>query len=673
MKPKLRRAKNKSGRHFLFAILLLAVEIPAEAQVITPKLHKKDGAVSVEIWDASRPIFASDSTLKIFIAGKEFPAIFTRTKSHAKKIELAGAAIGGLSVSETFESLNPSLIRRTTSFTAKTNLTFFAILEYRPQLSGEYFSFHRRETKPVCYNQENNGAWAGGPSVTWPKRADGIEDNSQTFPLAAVLSEGILYGVIGDSPAFTQNRSYQVIDPPHHFLRLQNGDERASVKVGIDGHEVAFDHQQTLRAGETLTWTTYIFSSPARSQYDVQLAAHLALANAKGWNHSAVEAISRNIGYFLCRRNLLHWGEQSGSIIISGISYGWKQWSSDSFYTALGLQEPKISQQAYNGLFLSRLTYEDNAQLYLIWSALMKRNGGQINRELTRQAFAFIRQHEENGAFIPPRTRPNLSNGQPDFFGKTYMDLFFYGDGDCPSSDQGFHCAALVAAKELGFAVKESDIERAAKVYREMFNQAGGYFQTSRQLKHIISQDALMGEVLGYALFGRKFLPDETVRRHIVTVEKGKTPHGLRVFCQPDGSLLPVSEYGRTNAPNPSFSEATQGAYISGGSWFFCDALTYLAGTIHGVDTEAMQQWRIERELRDQPSFKEYLHTVTGAPGGNILYSWNSAYWYLRQQCRHRLGVRGEDKMLHQVDENIGVKQMNHRLVLDPTAVRLQP
>ncbi|MGZ4974301.1 MAG: hypothetical protein ACXWDN_16190 [Limisphaerales bacterium] len=648
------------------AILLFALETPAESQVLTLKIQKKTDAASVEIWDANRPVFASDSGLKIFIAGKEFPVNFARTKLHGKKIELTGASIAGLSVSETFESLNSSLIRRTTSFTAKTNLSFHAILEYRPQLPGEYFSFHRRETKPVCYNQENSGAWAGGPNVAWPKRADGIEDNSQTFPLAAVLSEGILYGVIGDSPAFTQNRSYQIIDPQRHFLRLQNGDDRAPVKLGIDGHEVSFDHQQSLHAGETLTWTTYIFASPARSQYDVQLAAHLALANAKGWNHSVVEAISRNIGYFLCRRNLLNWGEQSDSIIISGISYGWKQWGSDSFYTALGLQEPKISQQAYNGLYLARLTYEDNAQLYLIWSALLKRNGGKINRELAQQAFSFIRKHEENGAFIPPPTRPNLPNGKPDLFGKTYMDLFFYDNGDCPSSDQGFHCAALVAAKEIGFAVNESDIERASNVYRQMFNNAGGYFQTSRQLKHIISQDALMGEVLGYSLFGRKFLRDETVRRHIATVEKGKTPHGLRVFCQPDGSLLPVSEYGRTNAPNPNFSEAQQGAYISGGSWFFCDALTYLAGTIHGVDTEAMQQWRIERELRDQPSFKEYLHTGTGAPGGNLLYSWNSAYWYLRQQCRSRLGIRGEDMMLQNVSEKLEVTHAKGQLFLKP-------
>ncbi len=647
----------------LFLIVLLA-SLAANAQALMPKLGKHAGNKTVEIWDSSRPVFLlsqlGQSGLKINMAGKESVVVFSRAKAQKNLIELKNGSIGALQVSESFESLNPSLIRRTTRFTAKSNVTFFAVLEYFPQVEGDFYSFHRRETKAVCYNQESSGQWAGGPAVAWPSA--GIEENSQLFPLAAVMSDGMVYGVFADSPAFSENRSYQFIDPQNKSLRLQNGDHRAAVKLGIDARDVSFNHEQTLLSGETLTWTTYIFSSPAKSQYELQLAAHLALANANHWNGSAVEAISRNIGYLLCRRNLLNWGTNSDTIIISGNSYGWKQWGSDSFYAGLGLQQPKIFQNAYNGLFLARLTYEDNAQLYLIWSALMKRTGGKVNDELARQAFAFIRKQETNGAFIPPRLRENFPDGKPNLGWRTYMDLFFYDDGDCPASDQGFHCAALVAAKELGFSITENDIERAAKVYREMFNVEGGYFATSRQLQHIVSQDVLMGEVLGYAFFGRKFLPDELVRRHVATVEKGKTPHGLRIFCQPDGSLLPVAEYGRANAPNPLITEARQGAYVSGGSWFFCDALTYLAGMIHGVDTETMQQWRIERELRDQPSFKEYLHTMTGAPEGNLLYSWNSAYWYLRQQCRQRMKSRGEDELLQRVDEKLGVKRIKGEL-----------
>ncbi len=353
-------AKSKNYLHFLLAILLLAAGIPVRAQALRPKIQKKNGNLSIMIWNNSRPVFALDSSLKIVVSAKKFPVIYSQVNSHAKRIELNGSSQCGLNISETLEEINPTLIRRTTSFTAISNLTFYAILEYHPQLTGEFYSFHHCETRPICYNQENCGSWTGNPPAIWSGRADGIKDNSQLFPLAAVLSEGVVYGLIGDCPAFMQNRSFQVIDPYHNMLTLQNGDERVPTKLGI-GAEVSFDYKQTLRAGETLTWTTYIFCSPARSLYDVQLAANLALANSKSWNRSVVEAISRTTVYLLCRRNLLNWGMNSNYIHISGISYGWKQWGDDAFYMSLGLQEPEISQHAYNGLYLDRLVYEDNS------------------------------------------------------------------------------------------------------------------------------------------------------------------------------------------------------------------------------------------------------------------------------------------------------------------------
>ncbi len=68
----------------------------------------------------------------------------------------------------------------------------------------------------------------------------------------------------------------------------------------------------------------------------MQLAAHLALANGKGWNHSALEAILRNTAYLLLRRNLMR-PQEGGYIFTSGISYGWRQWVTDGFCQAVAL------------------------------------------------------------------------------------------------------------------------------------------------------------------------------------------------------------------------------------------------------------------------------------------------------------------------------------------------
>ena len=81
---------------------------------------------------------------------------------------------------------------------------------------------------------------------------------------------------------------------------------------GQKGWEDARDHYQyqmsgwqSLAAGETRRYTTWVFASPARTHYDRQVAMHLAVANAKGWNSGGLEAILRNTSLYLLRRNLM--------------------------------------------------------------------------------------------------------------------------------------------------------------------------------------------------------------------------------------------------------------------------------------------------------------------------------------------------------------------------------
>jgi hypothetical protein len=112
------------------------------------------------------------------------------------------------------------------------------------------------------------------------------------------------------------------------------------------------------------------------------------------------------------------------------------------------------------------MDYEDNSQYYLIWAVLAKRAGGEVNSSLVRRAFDFIRRHERDGFYIPPPLP-----GAPHSKGwKTYMDVLHYDDDDCPASNQGFHCGALMAALELGLPVMEEEIARAIAAYQRIFN-----------------------------------------------------------------------------------------------------------------------------------------------------------------------------------------------------------
>jgi len=184
-----------------------------------------------------------------------------------------------------------------------------------------FYSFLGEEKSTIKYTPGCPGKEFGNP------------DGWQTFPFLGVRTGDKLFWVLGDTPGKWENRSFMKFDKENNQLSLCNGD--GSVKRTVffpfsadatSVYRTTFDGWQHIEQGEIQTWKTWIFSSDVKSLYDVQLVTHLALANARGFNHSCVEAILRNTSYLLLRRNLLR--PESDYIFISGVGYGWKLHSS---------------------------------------------------------------------------------------------------------------------------------------------------------------------------------------------------------------------------------------------------------------------------------------------------------------------------------------------------------
>jgi hypothetical protein len=240
------------------------------------------------------------------------------------------------------------------------------------------------------------------------------------------------------------------------------------------------------------------------------------------------------------------------------------------------------------------------------------------------------------------------------------MDILEYDDDDAPASNQGFHCGALMAARELGLPVTDVDIDKAIAAYQSMFNTKLGFMPTSLKKQDILGQDTLYGATLTYAVFGRKVLTDEQVLTHYRTSEKVKSPYGLRVISQADGSLLPGHD----------------GAYCYGGSWFFCDSGNYLLAGVHGLpaaEVDARLIERIELELASSPAFNEDINTVTGKPHGNTPYADYSVYIWLRKEIRRRLNQSGPDAVGVAIDAQLGVVRQKGMLMLEPERATLRP
>ncbi|OPZ66929.1 MAG: hypothetical protein BWY83_02747 [bacterium ADurb.Bin478] len=270
-----------------------------------------------------------------------------------------------------------------------------------------------------------------------------------------------------------------------------------------------------------------------------------------------------------------------------------------------------------------------------------------VDHFVGQEACRFIREHEQDGLYLPPRLKPESKAF------RTYHDQLPYEDGDAPSSNQGYHCGALLAAKELGLEVTDQDIAQAIAGYRRLFNESGGYMATSLMQPEHIGQDALYGETLTFAVFGQKLLTDEMVQRHLRTTMKIQSPYGMRVISKANGDLL----------------DGHSGVYTYGGSWFLNDAANYLDGLIHGMDSKWVDEqlvWRLKKELAFMPAFHESISTVSGRPHGHHLYSWNSGYWWLRREVRKRLGFSGEDPVHARMDKELGVASKGGYLILQP-------
>lgn len=551
-----------------------------------------------------------------------------------------------LHVDQTFRNLNPDLIERKVTVTATSDLRYYLDLGWTAAQPGAFYSFTGEEREAVRYTPSCSGPEFGGGKY-------------QTFPFLGYIHDNTLYGIVGDAPGLWENRCFMALDPVTRTLHIANGDGSGKRVIAIPRevdattvYRATFDGWQHIEAGETQSYTTWLFRSSAKSLYDVQLGAHLALANARGWNASGLEAILRNTSYLLLRRNLLR--PESDHIFISGVGYGWKQWVTDGFWMSRGLDDPKYDMDSFNAVFYDRIAYEDNAQYYLIWAVLVKRAGGDVDMRTVDRAYRFVRANEQDGLFQPPRLKPDHKGF------RTYHDMLEYEDGDSPSSNQGFHCGALLAARELGYAIHDDEIERAKSGYARMFNTDGGYMQTSLMKPELVGQDALYGEVLTYAVFGEKLLPDDFVKKHLETTMRIQSPYGMRVISKANGDLL----------------DGHSGVYVFGGSWFLNDSANYLCGLIHGMDPAWVDDrlvWRLEKELATMPAFHESISTVDGHPHGHHLYSWNSGYHWLRKNVRAKLNMQGPDPVEQRLDKLLGIERKNGYLVTNPASATLRP
>ncbi len=298
--PNLPRPSRAVG--LILALLTILVHRPCQAaEPVSLRAVPVPGAqgIGVEYRTADRLIAAvptlGTAGVQVRVPDQEWsPLEFQQMTSNHLGFTLGPTRRHGLVVRWQLTHPTPALVQRTLEVTAEVPTRFALRFAFAPTLDRAVF------------------ATFSGP-VTNPVTADTVRGaaRTETFPVALVRSPDTVFGLAADSPGLWENRCQIRVDPTTQTLEVLAGDGRDPYPLIVkppedarDTYQYQMDGWQSLAAGETRTFTTWIFASPARNHYDAQVAAHLAVANAKGWAGSLVEAILRNTSLYLLRRNL---------------------------------------------------------------------------------------------------------------------------------------------------------------------------------------------------------------------------------------------------------------------------------------------------------------------------------------------------------------------------------
>ena len=281
----------------LLSIGLFLSSVAVVQAGIQPVAVQSPQGVHVEIRDGQRAVFTpiqGQSSLLVTQPTGTTGVLYRESAVRDGELHVSGGAAPGLVVAETYRNITPDLIERTVTVTAESDQRYYLELGWTDAAGGEFYSFLGPEKATKRYS----------PTCSGPEFA---EHSMQTFPLSRLargpnalrhsgrfarrMGESLLYGVqsAGTPPLTDQRRR---LAAPRHRHSGSRSTPRASIdRPSTDGNT---------SSGADADVEDLAFCSPVRSLYDVQLAAHLALANAKGFNRSGLEAILRNTSYLFC-------------------------------------------------------------------------------------------------------------------------------------------------------------------------------------------------------------------------------------------------------------------------------------------------------------------------------------------------------------------------------------
>jgi hypothetical protein len=387
--------------------------------------------------------------------------------------------------------------------------------------------------------------------------------------------------------------------------------------------------------GEKVTKTTFIFVEPWKNHHDFMVSSQLRLAEGLNFEGSDIEKM------LYANFNMLTWITSIDDFTpfnVPNMNYSPDMYNRDSFFSIVSTYNEGLNlkiweqwgktQTAAGGIATIITPYMGTVEVkgneatieWLVWAMLNKRRFSiALPSDKINKAIDYVlNEFDEDRDGI---CKSHFILGQVDV-------IDYPVKTDRLAVNQGMFAIVLRTARELGYDISETYIQKAEQAYRDFYDTSKKHLLFDRNYPDIISLSDLEPEFFSLWLFNRPILTDSMVINELEHVpilnkvpgsphpEYGTTaPICIRLtddekgwsYMTPD--YQPFGDYGNSNYKDG----AQDGFYYNGGSWFRAEYCAYVAGLRHGwPKAKSLMENRAWAEINLNPGWpfsKEFIPT----------------------------------------------------------------
>ena len=383
--------------------------------------------------------------------------------------------------------------------------------------------------------------------------------------------------------------------------------------------------------GEKQNKNIFVFVQKAKDLRDLRLASQTRLSEGLGFGGTEVEKVL--YADFL----MLTWISSSQDFSphnVPSINYAPDMYNRDAFWSVVSLKDKELNEaiwkkwggtQDKNGAIGTIITpYMGSVEKkgneatceWIWWGLLNKRRfNSTLDTLRLRKAVEFCFQEFD----------PDHDGIVSAHFSLSQNDVVYYEEKmSSLSVNQGVYAITLMAAKELGFDIDQSYIDKAVQEYRNFYDRKRGYLISDRDHPYVISLTDLMPEFVSWWLWDAPLLDSEMV---INTLNKVPVIND----CSPIIFHARDTFFSRENKPFLPDMYWANGQYYNGGSWMRNEICSYVVGLKHGWEPA---RERIEKRMLaeinlnyDEPFSHEIIPLDLSQPDcwwpSARVFSWN--------------------------------------------------